>query len=155
MNSGVKIDEIVGAYELSFAGVKNTKQMLSERLEGKTWNEIAATTLSKTPQMIENAPEMTINEIVQFRAQAIKMRKDISEIVTIEDGKVRFSEDALNQQLLAAENKRNYIEEFDAYLPVEKAKVESSYSDEENGVIYNMKEDLEEYDIPVDEPEVE
>ncbi len=107
VDMGIGLDEIAGAYELSFSGEKTTKAMLGERIEGKKWNEIAASSLSETPQAVINAPEMSIDEVMMFKNVSVRQRKDFSEIAVVTGDRVVLNEGtAMEEERIAEEKTR-------------------------------------------------
>lgn len=156
--SGLSIDEIAGAYELSFAGIKTTKQMLNERLNGASWNSIAAPVISDTPNVITEAPEMTINDILTYRGYSVRMRKDVSDILYVENGIVTVTADVVSELQNSHGLKQSFIKQFDADIPVIKPEPNNTIlSDSDTStLIYETDKYLYEEDyIPVEEPEVD
>ncbi len=156
VGSGITIDEIVGAYELSFSGVKSTKEMLDERLCGESWNNITASVISDAPEVIIAAPEMTISDILNFHNYSVKMRKDISEIISVENDTVELTANAVSELQNSHSLKQKFIKQFDAEVtPVKTESADkSTISSNSSPFTYEQDEYLYEEDyIPVEEPE--
>ena len=156
VGSGITVEEIVGVYELSFAGAKTTKQMLSERLSGENWNTITASSLSKTPEVVINAPEMTIDEIMLFRNISVRHRKDFTEIADVNGETVKLNDEVRSAERTRALEKDRLMVEFDitpiADESTEKRTIEYANDKPQSFSYYEEQdEDL----IPVEEPEVE
>ena len=152
---GLTVDEIAGAYELSFAGIKTTKAMLNERLDGKTWNEISADIISENPDEIKNASEMTIDEVMYLRAYSVKTRKDVSKIAELNEGKLKIKDDIKHEQREKHNIKQNLIKKYDAEPKIEMAEEKKPNYHNKNTVIQidELYEELDGYEI--EEAEVE
>lgn len=156
--SGISVDEIAGAYELSFSGVKTTKEMLAERLDGETWNSIAASVVSSNPSFMENAPEMSIGEILTYKNYAVRARADISDIIEINNDTITISDTVINGLNTLSQVKQRLIDLYDAEISVEEPEINLpyNYSDDAEAFIFDEDAYLTEDDlIPVEEPEVE
>lgn len=156
VNNGITVDEIVGAYELSFAGAKTTKQMLSERLSGNSWNTITATSLSAAPESVINAPDMTMDEIMAFRNVSVRQRKDFTEIADIHGDRVTLKEEAISAEREKALEKNKLMTDNNI-APVFNTKTNTDTTIYANNTpqIFNTEQIFEEDLIPIDEPEVE
>lgn len=156
VGNGITVEEIVGVYELSFAGAKTTKQMLSERLSGETWNVITASSLSETPEAVINAPEMTMDEIMGFRNISVRQRKDFTEIAEVKGGHVELNEKARSAERSRRIEKDRLMVEHNVTSIVDDVPEERSvdYANSKPQV-FNAEEECEEDLIPVEEPEVE
>ena len=154
--SGISVEEIAGAYDLSFAGVKSTKEMLDERISGLDWNTIAAEVISKTPQTILDAPEMTINDIMKLRNYSVRIKQDVSDIIAIEDDAVKLKDTAISKMNDMRKTKQSLAEEYDV-VPISQKSNERAVEYEEAAPIMIEQEEylFEEDYIPVEEPEVE
>ena len=156
VENGITVEEIVGVYELSFAGAKSTKQMLSERLSGESWNEITASSLSKTPEVVINAPEMTMAEIMGFRNISVRQRKDFAEITDVQGDRVELNEEARSAESSRILEKDRLMVEYDV-APIADEASERRTVKYANGKtqVFSVDEEHEEYLIPIEEPEVE
>ena len=155
---GITPEEIAGAYELSFAGVKTTKQMLNERINGASWNTIVSTFVSDNPQTIANAPEMSISEIMLYRSHSIKTRNDFADMITIENNAVSLKEDILLEANDALAFKYDLMKKFDAEAPVSKASAHTNDDSVLNNTPITITPEeyiFEEDYIPLEDPEVE
>lgn len=156
VENGITVEEIVGVYELSFAGAKTTKQMLSERLSGENWNTITASSLSKTPEVVINAPEMTMDEIMGFRNISVRQRKDFADIADVQGEHVELNEEARSAERTRILEKDRLMVEYDI-TPIADETTEERTVEYANGKpqVFSVEEEREEDLIPVEEPEVE
>ncbi len=157
--SGITIDEILGAYDLSFMNVKSTKQMLDERLTGESWNSIAAEIVAPGYEAFALADEMEIGEILEMREAAIMQREPLKNVIEIDGNKATLCESA-------DERWDSIIREADELADLYnmgkitirsedklESRREAFKSMGKKPEVYSTDED--EDDIPVEEPEVE
>lgn len=156
VSNGITVDEIAAAYELSFAGAKTTKQMLSERLLGNSWNTITATSLSSTPQAVIDAPTMTMDEIMLFRRVSVRQRKDFTEIADINGDRVTLKEQAISAEREKSISKSKLMTDNNI-TPVFNTKTNTDTTLYTNNTpqTFNAEQITEDDLIPIDEPEVE
>lgn len=155
VESGISVEEIIGVYELSFAGVKTTKQMLAERLSDENWNTIAASSLSKTPETVINAPEMSMDEIMEFRNISVRLRKDFVEIADVKGEHVEINEETRLSERARILEKDRLMLEYNV-TPIQNEKTEKRKAEYATDRPYEINDDAREEDcIPVEEPEVE
>ena len=156
VENGITIEEIVGVYELSFAGAKTTKQMLSERISGEDWNTITASSLSKTPEVVIDAPEMTMDEIMGFRNISVRQRKDFAEIADVQGERVEINEEARSAERTRILERDRLMIEYDV-TPIADETTEEHTVEYANGKpqVFSIEEESEEDIIPLEEPEVE